>query len=77
MQGAGPVSPARPAVWLEWGRARVLSDVLDRARLDRLAAIHPLLLVATGGTAARLNAEERDRRSPSYGVLVPPAGGST
>lgn len=65
------------AVWLEWGRARVLSDVLDRSRLTRLAVSQPALVGRYRQAAARLNAREQDRPSPGYDVLAPSAGGST
>jgi hypothetical protein len=69
--------PSAAAVWLEWGRARVLSDVLDRARLTLLTASHPALADRYRQAAARLNAREQDRLSPGYAVLAPSAGGST
>lgn len=69
--------PSAAAVWLEWGRARVLSDVLDRARLTRLAVGHPALADRYRQAAARLNAGERDRPSLVYDVPAPSAGGST
>jgi tetratricopeptide (TPR) repeat protein len=47
------------AVWLEWGRARVLSDVLDRARLTGLAVSHPALASRYQQAAGRLNASGR------------------
>ena len=65
------------AVWLEWGRARVLSDVLDRSRLIHLAVSHPALVSRYRRAAARLNAGERDRPSSGYDVPPPSAGGST
>ena len=68
------LSPA--AVWLEWGRARVLSDVLDRSRLTRLAVSQPALVGRYRQAAARLNARDQDRPSPGYGVPAPSAGGS-
>jgi tetratricopeptide (TPR) repeat protein len=55
--------PGAAAVWLEWGRARVLSDVLDRARLNHLAASQPALFGRYRHAAARLNAGGRDRSS--------------
>jgi tetratricopeptide (TPR) repeat protein len=48
--------PSAAAVWLEWGRARVLSDVLDRARLTSLAVSHPALVSRYRQAAGRLNA---------------------
>ena len=56
--------PGQAAVWLEWGRARVLSDVLDRSRLTRLAVSHPALADRYRQVAARLNARKQDRPSP-------------
>lgn len=35
--------PRAAAEWLEWGRARVLSDALARARLETLAVAQPAL----------------------------------
>jgi hypothetical protein len=69
--------PGPAAVWLEWGRARVLSDVLDRSRLSRLAVSHSGLTDRYRQAAARLNTGERDRPSLGYDMLAPSAGGST
>ena len=68
--------PGAAAVWLEWGRARVLSDVLDRARLNHLAASQPALVGRYRQAAARLNAGGRDRPSQGPGMRpsAPPAG---
>jgi Tfp pilus assembly protein PilF len=69
--------PLAAAVWLEWGRARVLSDMLDRARLGHLAADQPDLVNRYRQAATRLNAGQRHRVAPGQGA--PPgsaAGGS-
>jgi tetratricopeptide (TPR) repeat protein len=54
--------PGAAAQWLEWGRARVLSDALARARLATLAATRPDLAGRFREAAARLNAWDRDSR---------------
>lgn len=50
--------PRQAAEWAEWGRARVLSDALDRARLAGLAASHPALVRRYQQAAARLMARD-------------------
>jgi tetratricopeptide (TPR) repeat protein len=47
--------PGTAAEWLEWGRARVLSDALGRARLTSLEVSHPDLVRRYRRAAARLN----------------------
>jgi hypothetical protein len=63
--------PAAAAEWLEWGRARVLSDALGRARLDVLAASRPDLVRRYQHAAARLAARDagepgQQRGSPAH-----------
>lgn len=48
------------AEWLEWGRARVLSDALGRAQLASLAVSHPDLVRRYRQAAARLNTRSRN-----------------
>jgi hypothetical protein len=62
---------------LEWGRARVLSDVLDRARLRLLAISYPAAADRYWQAAARLDAREQERPSSSYDMLALSGGGST
>jgi hypothetical protein len=54
--------PCAAAEWLEWGRARALSDALGRARVASLAVSHPDLVRRYQEAAARLNASEHDGR---------------
>ena len=55
--------PGAAAEWLEWGRARVLSEALARARLAPLAATRPDLVSRFQEAVARLNARDHDPRT--------------